>query len=99
MEAELPAELHASSPCRLRGWRAGPGLTRVGPSKTIIIGCRGHPTALLSSLTTGGDVPPRVKPLHPRPGLFDHVPPAPGSGVSLLKMSAKSVVLPEHPQM
>src|SRR3954471_22748093 len=33
-------------------------LTRVGPSETIIIGCRGHPTALLSPLTTGGDAPP-----------------------------------------
>ena len=33
-------------------------LTRVGPSETMIIGCRGHPSALLSPLTTGGDVPP-----------------------------------------
>jgi hypothetical protein len=58
MEAELPAERRGSSPCRLWRWPKGPGLTRVGPSETMIIGCRGHPSALLSTLTTGGDVPP-----------------------------------------
>src|SRR4051812_16114552 len=31
-------------------------LMRVGLSETMIIGCKGHPPALLSSLTTGGDV-------------------------------------------
>src|SRR5688572_9337182 len=58
MEAERPTQRPGSSPCRPRRWPAGPGLTRDGPSETIIIGGQGHPPTLLTSLTTGGDVPP-----------------------------------------
>ena len=47
MEAELPAERRGSSPCRLWRWPKGPGLTRVGPSETMIIGCRGHLVAFI----------------------------------------------------